>query len=366
MLEEKCASTFRLIQARWTLPYTAIKTIHFSTILKWIHSWLNTKSFLLSAFTSWATLTFSTSGALYWIKKLFLIKTNPVRKGCFLSKERFPIVPGIESVILTQWCSQQLISKCKFLLGFWTFLTWDGPKFWKWWTHWLWSSCLDSFVSLLELFRLHAILHQAAAGVRTHSGKGPDYCYMIARGPNSCLLDRVTGLLFCLHVKLFLPWIFNSVAFGSCILIVLYIKLTEENIIKELGLFIDGSSQGILFFPAETFKPNKQTTWNTYQLHGIAWSSGKLDCEKLFAVSYDIKVMDSEVFAKGLEKSRLLTRLIGQNSEILNDHGFPKIKDLFKMDSSWIYSSYPFRHKTRLQCAEVKAKVYGEWAMQHL
>ena len=37
-------------------------------------------------------------------------------------------------------------------------------------------------------------------------------------------------------------------------------------------------------------------------LHGIAWSSGKLDYEKLFAVFYDIKVMNAEVFAKGLEK----------------------------------------------------------------
>ena len=37
------------------------------------YSWLNTKRFLLSSFTSWATLTFSTSGALYWMKQLFII-----------------------------------------------------------------------------------------------------------------------------------------------------------------------------------------------------------------------------------------------------------------------------------------------------
>ena len=112
----------------------------------------------------------------------------------------------------------------------------------------------------------------------------------------------------------------------SCI--VLDIELTEKNIIKELGLFIDGSAQGFSFCPPKTFKPNKQTSWNTKHLHGIAWSSGKLDYEKLFAVFYDIKMMNAEVFAKGFEKFRLLTSLLGQNVENLDDYGCPKIQDL--------------------------------------
>ena len=91
-------------------------------------------------------------------------------------------------------------------------------------------------------------------------------------------------------------------------------------------------------------------------IHGIAWSSGKLDYEKLFAVFYDIKVMNAEVFAKGLEKCRLLTAFLGQNVENLDDYGCPKIQDLVKTDSLWNCSSYPFRHKTRLHCAERKAK----------
>ena len=78
-------------------------------------------------------------------------------------------------------------------------------------------------------------------------------------------------------------------------------ELTEKNINKELGLFIDGSLQGFSFCPPKTVKPNKQTTWNTSYLHGLAWSSGKLVYEKLFAVIYDIKVMNAEVFAKRLE-----------------------------------------------------------------
>ena len=143
-------------------------------------------------------------------------------------------------------------------------------------------------------------------------------------------------------------------------LIVIDIELTKKNIIKELGLFIDGSVQGFSFCPPKTFKPNKQTTWNTNHLHGIAWSSGKLEYEKLFAVFYDLKVMNAEVYAKGFEKCRLLTRLLGQIVENLDDYGCPKTQDLVKTDSLWICCSYLFRRKTRLHCAERKAKVYGE------
>ena len=109
-----------------------------------------------------------------------------------------------------------------------------------------------------------------------------------------------------------------------------------------------------------------KTTWNTNHLHGIAWSSGKYEYEKLFCCLYDIKVLNAEILAKGLEKCRLLTTILGQNVENLDDYDCPKSQDLVKTDSSSICSFYPFRHKTRLHCAERKAKLYGESAMQHL
>ena len=75
------------------------------------------------------------------------------------------------------------------------------------------NSHLDSVFRYSKVFRFHAKLHDAAAAVRSHSVKEPGYCYMIGRWPNSCLLGHVTGLLFCLSVKLFLPSIFSSVDF---------------------------------------------------------------------------------------------------------------------------------------------------------
>ena len=76
--------------------------------------------------------------------------------------------------------------------------------------------------------------------------------------------------------------------------------------------------------------------------------------------------MNAEVFAKGFEKCKLLSTLLEQKLENLDDYGCPKLQDLVKTDSLWICPSYPFRHKTRLHCAGRKAKVYGDWTMQHL
>ena len=182
------------------------------------------------------------------------------------------------------------------------------------------NSYLDSVFRYSKVFRLHAILHDTAGAVRAHSGKGPGYCYMIGRVPNSCLLGHVTVLLYCLDVKIFLPSIFNSVDFWSSVsCIVLDTEITDKNNIKELRLFSDGSVQGFSFCPPKTFKPNKHIKWNTSHIHAIAWISGKLEHEKLFAVFYDIRVMNAEVFAKGLEKCRLLTTFLGQNVENLDD-----------------------------------------------
>ena len=77
--------------------------------------------------------------------------------------------------------------------------------------------------------------------------------------------------------------------------------------------------------------------------------------------------MNAEVFAKGFEKCSLLTRLLAQNVKNLDDFDCPKVQDLVgeeKTNNSWICPSYPFRHKTRLHCAERNAKVYEHWAMQ--
>ena len=74
-----------------------------------------------------------------------------------------------------------------------------------------WDSYLEFLFRHFKVFRLYAILNDVAGAVRGEGGKGLGFCYMIGRGPKSCLLSHVTGLLFCLYVELFLPSIYNFV-----------------------------------------------------------------------------------------------------------------------------------------------------------
>ena len=144
----------------------------------------------------------------------------------------------------------------------------------------------DSYLEFLfrhfKVFRLYANLHDAAGAVRAHNGKGPGYCYMIGRGPTSSLVGHVTGLLFCIQLKLFVPSIFKSVGFWSKMsLIVLDVELTEKNIIRELRLFIDGYLQGFSFCLPKTFKPDKQTNGTQViymELRGVVESWSMRNC----------------------------------------------------------------------------------------
>ena len=77
----------------------------------------------------------------------------------------------------------------------------------------------------------------------------------------------------------------------------------------------------------------------------LLWISGKLVYDKFFAVVYNKKVMNAKVFAEGLEKCRLLARVLGQDVEKLDNYDCTNSQDIAgerKTDNSWICSSYVF------------------------
>ena len=188
----------------------------------------------------------------------------------------FPLYPGLKLSLEHNSVRKNLFLSACFCWDSRIFSTWDGPKIWIWWNNWLCELLLGFFFRHFEVFRLHAILHDSAGAVRAHSGKGPGYCYMIGRGPNSSLLGHVTGLLICPYVKIFLPSIFTSVDFwNSMSLIVLDIELTEKDIFIDLVLYIDGSLQGFSFCPPKTINLISRrhvTQVNYMELRGVVES----------------------------------------------------------------------------------------------
>ena len=170
---------------------------------------------------------------------------------------------------------------------------------------------LDCVVCYSKTFRLHARLHDATRAVRLQTGTGTGYCYSIGRRPNWFLLGLVTGLVFCLYVKLFQRFFFQiNQRLKQQIFDFSIYRANPKNIMKELGLFIDGNIQGFSFCPPKHYKPNKQTTWNTNHLHGITWSSRKLEYDNFFDILHDLNTMNSEVFVKFLKSLNLLSAFL--------------------------------------------------------
>ena len=149
-------------------------------------------------------------------------------------------------------------------------------------------------------------------------------------------------------------------------LIVIDVEMIENNIVKELGLYVDGIVRGYSFQPPKGFQPTHQSFWCTRHLHGINWTCGSLEYEELWSVLHHIKSHNGNYFAKGRQKCRLLSAVLQRNVENLDDYGCPKIHTLaFRNDDDsldYVCSSYPIQHNTRLYCAERKAFVFGTWA----
>ena len=145
--------------------------------------------------------------------------------------------------------------------------------------------------------------------------------------------------------------------------IVLDFEPADKNIIKELGVFIDGKVQGYSFRPREKYKLIKQTFWCTKNLHEIVWISGHLDYTELSNILHRAVIV--ECSSKRTEQCEVFGKLLDEEVGKLEDLGYPKVQELVD-EKICICSSYPFRHKTTIHSAERKAKLFGNWIMRHL
>ena len=150
----------------------------------------------------------------------------------------------------------------------------------------------------------------------------------------------------------------------SCIL--LQIERADLNGMRELGVFKDRRLQEYSIRPPKKFKPTEQALWCVGNLHRIVWNSGCLDYSQLSNIlsrvvkgEYISKVTENEIFGKFLDKE----------VENLDDYSCPKAQNLVgemkQMKRFRICWSYAIRRTTKFHCAEDRAKLLGNWAMQH-
>ena len=65
------------------------------------------------------------------------------------------------------------------------------------------NSLLDKYFNRWKILRLHAVIHDAAGYIKEKDSIGPGYLYALSCPINSCFIGHVTGLMFCIYVKLF-------------------------------------------------------------------------------------------------------------------------------------------------------------------
>ena len=134
------------------------------------------------------------------MKLFFKINKNSMKNGCCFPHEHFPIVPGLKMSFKHNRVRKNFFLSACFCWDSRLSLRGMDQKFEFGRTICYGASHLEFLFRHFKVFRLLAILHDAAGAVRAHSGKGPGDCYMIGRGPNACLPGHVTRLLFCFHV----------------------------------------------------------------------------------------------------------------------------------------------------------------------
>ena len=127
-------------------------------------------------------------------------------------------------------------------------------------------------------------------------------------------------------------------------LVVLDIECIESNIVKELGVYKDGQTERYSFLPPKKFKPTSQSFWCTQHLHGINWSSGYEKYTELEKILKNLEATDTEFFAKGYEKCKILSEFLKTKIINLDDYACLKVQFLIFKDEEydWKCSNYPF------------------------
>ena len=71
------------------------------------------------------------------------------------------------------------------------------------------NSSVDKYLKISKVLRLHAILHDAGGFVFEIYNQGPGYSQMIPWKSSNCFSGPLSGILFCLYIKVFHLSIFH-------------------------------------------------------------------------------------------------------------------------------------------------------------
>ena len=114
-----------------------------------------------------------------------------------------------------------------------------------------------------------------------------------------------------------------------------YLQYSENNLVKELGVYKDEQTVGYSFLPPKKFEPTSQIFWCTQHLHGINWSCGYEKYTELEKTFNNLEATETEFFAKGYEKCKILSEFSQTKIINLDDYACPKVQFLIFKDEEY-------------------------------
>ena len=115
------------------------------------------------------------------------------------------------------------------------------------------------------------------------------------------------------------------------------IECIENKIVKKLGVYKDGQTVGYSFLPPKKLKPTSQSSWLTKNLHGISWSSGYKKYTEFEKTLKNLEATETEFFAKGYEKCKILSKFLETKIINLDDYSCPKFQFLILKVEEYVW-----------------------------
>ena len=101
MVGEKYVYTIGEIETGSILSSTATKATYIGKIRKWNSKKRTMKNYFPNESIFWATLTYFSSGAMYWMKQLYIFKTTSSGNDVFFLMISFRLCPGSNCLLNT-------------------------------------------------------------------------------------------------------------------------------------------------------------------------------------------------------------------------------------------------------------------------
>jgi len=139
----------------------------------------------------------------------------------------------------------------------------------------------------------------------------------------------------------------------------------NELIVKELAICSDNCLNVYNFRPPyEEVKWNREENrWIENNLNGFGWYDGDISYYKLITIVRKTGRMFKNIYTKGLEKYKLLEKILGPTNKLwnLDDFNVPKHRAINCAVARCLFHQHKFINGKDLVCSVVKSMKYVGW-----